>query len=106
MAVIVIRNNAKATWLTGMAGICAKACDVFRPAMAFAAATIMICAAAAALLQLTAEILSFPVPVAVTAITLMAAALLNSLRRHLRTHPRPRPGRGTRIACSDKPVRI
>jgi hypothetical protein len=95
MAVIVIRNNAKATWLTGMAGACAKACDVFRRAMAFAAAAIMICAAGAAVLQLAAEILSLPAPIAVSAITLMAAALLSSLRRHLRTHPRPRPGRGT-----------
>jgi len=94
MAVIVIRNNAKTTWLTGVAGVCAKACDVFRRAMGFAAATIMICAAGAALLQLVAEILGFPAPIAVTALTLMAAALLNSLRRHLLTHPRPRLGAG------------
>jgi hypothetical protein len=94
MAVIVIRNNAKATWLSGMARVRARACDVFRRAMALAAATIMICAAGAALLQLAAEILSFPAPIAVTAITLMAAALLNSVRRYLRTHPRPRPGPG------------
>jgi len=94
MAVLVIRNNAT-TWLAGMAGVCAKACDLVRRVVAFAAATIMICAVGAALLQLAAEILGFPAPVAVTALTLMAAALLNSLRRYLRTHPRPQPGPGT-----------
>jgi hypothetical protein len=33
---------------------------------------------------LAAEILGFPAPIAVPAMTLMAAVLLNSLRRHLR----------------------
>jgi len=94
MAAIVIRDNAKATWLTGMAGVRAKACDMVQRVMAYAAATIMICAVGAALLQLAAQILSFPAPIAVTAITLMAAALLNSLRRHLRTQARHRPGPG------------
>jgi energy-coupling factor transporter ATP-binding protein EcfA2 len=106
MAAIVIRDNAKATWLTGLAGVRAKACDMIQRAMACAAATILICAVAAALVQLAAELLSFPAPIAVTAMTLMAAALLNSLRRHLRTSARHRSGRGTRIACSDKPASI
>jgi hypothetical protein len=94
MAAIVIRDNAKATWLTGLAAVRAKACDMVHRAMANAAATIMICAAGAALLQLAAQILSFPAPIAVTAITLMAAALLNSLRRHLQTQARHRSGPG------------
>jgi hypothetical protein len=94
MAAIVIRDNAKATWLTGMVGVRAKACDMVQRAMAHAAATIMICAVGAALLQLVVQILSFPALIAVTAITLMAAALLNSLRRHLRTHARHRSGPG------------
>ena len=94
MAAIVIRANAKATWLTGLAAVRAKACDMVHRAMANAAATIMICAVGAALLQLAAQILSFPAPIAVTAITLMAAALLNSLRRHLRTQARHRSGPG------------
>ena len=92
MAAIVIRDNATVTWLTGLAAVRATARDMVHRAMANAAATIMICAAGAALLQLAAEILSFPAPVAVTAITLMAAALLHSLRRHLRTQARHRPG--------------
>jgi hypothetical protein len=85
MAAIVIRDNAKATWLTGLAAVRAKARDMVHRAMANAAATIMICAVGAALLQLVAELLSFPAPIAVTAITVIAVALLNSLRRHILT---------------------
>jgi len=91
MAAILIRDNAKATWLTGLAGVRAKACDMIQRVMACAAATILICAVAAALVQLAAELLSFPAPIAVTAMTLMAAALLNSLCRHLRTSARHAP---------------
>lgn len=103
MAAIVIRDNAKAAWLTGLAGVRAKACSMIQRAMACAAATILICAVAAALFQLAAELLSFPAPIAVTAMTLMAAALLNSLRRHLRTAARHRSGPGTRIAAAISP---
>jgi len=84
MATIVIRQNGKAIWLTGLASLRAKACRIIRRAMAYAAATVLICAAGAALLQLVVQILAFPAPIAATAITLLAAALLNSLRRHLR----------------------
>jgi hypothetical protein len=94
MTAIVIRADAKATWLTGLAGVRVRACDMVQRAMACAAATIMVCAVGAALLQLVAQILSFPAPIAVTAITLMAATLLNSLRRHLRAHGRRRSGLG------------
>ena len=45
--------------------------------MDYAAATVLACPVAAALLQLVAELASFPAPVAVTAITVMAAVLLN-----------------------------
>jgi hypothetical protein len=106
MTAIVIRDNAKATWLAGLADVRPKACDMVRRAMACAAATILICAIAAALAQLAAELVSFPAPIAVTAMTLMAAALLNSLCRHLRTSARHQLARGTRIACSDKPASI
>jgi len=94
MAAIIIRDNATATWLTGLAGVRAKACDMVQRAMARAAAAILICAVAAALAQLAAELLSFPAPIAVTAMTLMAAALLTSLRRHLRTSARHGSGPG------------
>jgi hypothetical protein len=94
MAAVIIRGNAKATWPTGLAGLRAKACDMIQRAMACAAATILICASAAALVQLAAELLSFPAPIAVTAMTLMAAALLNSMCRHLRLSARHRPGPG------------
>jgi hypothetical protein len=77
-----------------MARVRAKACGMVQRAMAYVAATIMICAIGAALFQLLAQILSFPAPIAVTAITLMTAALLNSLRRHLRTQARRRSGPG------------
>ena len=92
MAAIVIRGNAKATWLTGLASLRAKASAVVRRAMACAAAAVMVCAVGAALLQLVAQMLSFPAPIAVTGITVMAAALLNSLRRHLRTRAGHRYG--------------
>jgi hypothetical protein len=87
MAAIVIRDNTKATWLSGLARVRAKAYHMVQRATACAAATILICAVAAALVQLAAELVSFPVPIAVTAMTLMAAALLNSLHRHLRIPP-------------------
>jgi hypothetical protein len=48
----------------------------------------MTCAVGAALLQLVAQMLSFPAPIAVTAMTLTPAAVLNSLRCHLRTQGR------------------
>ena len=94
MAVIVSRDNAAQTWLSGLAGVRAKARDMGRRAIACAAATILICAVAAALVQLAAELLSFPAPIAVTAMTLMAAALLTSLCRHRRTPARHRSGPG------------
>jgi hypothetical protein len=94
MTVIVIRKDAKAARLTGMAGVRAQARDLGRRAMAYAAAAVMAGAVGVALLQLVAEILSFPAPIAVTAITLMAAALLTSLRRHLRTPAGRRSGMG------------
>jgi len=105
MAGIVIRENATVTWLTGTAGLRAKACEMVKRGTAYAAAAVMICAVGAALLQLVGQILSFPTPIAVTVITLIAAALLNSLRRHLRTQARHRYGPRNRIASSDKPAR-
>jgi hypothetical protein len=93
MTAIVIRDNAKATWLAHLAGVRPKARDIVHRAMACAAATILICAVAAALAQLAAELLSFPAPIAVTAMTLMAAALLHPLCC-LRTPARHRSGPG------------
>jgi CHASE2 domain-containing sensor protein len=81
MAAIVITDNAKATWLVGLAGVCAKARAIGRRVLAYTAATVMICAVGAALLQFVVQVLSFPVPIAATAITLIAAAVLNWLRR-------------------------
>jgi len=49
-----------------------------------AAATIIVCAIGAALLQLAVMILSFSSPIAITVITVMAVVLLNSLRRRIR----------------------
>jgi hypothetical protein len=107
MAAIVSRQNAKAPWSEGAAGIRAKARDMVQRAMGYAAATVLICAIGAALAQLVTEILSFPAPIAVTAITLMAAALLRSLRWHLRPHQGHWHGlTGTRTASSGKPARI
>ncbi len=92
MAAIVIRGNARVTWLTGPARLPARARDMAQRAAACAAAAVMACAAGAVLLQLAAQILSFPAPVAVTGLTVMAAALLHALRRHLRTRARHRDG--------------
>jgi hypothetical protein len=98
MAAIVIRDNAnaKATWVTGLVGVRATACGMAQRAMAWAAAAILICAVAAALVQLAAELFSFPAPIAVTAMTLMAAALLHSLCRHRRRLARRQSGPGNR----------
>jgi len=92
MTAIVIRDDAKATWPTGLAGVRVRARDMVQRAMACAAATIMVCAVGVALLQLVAQMLSFPAPIAVPAITFMTAALLNSLRRHLRARARHQSG--------------
>jgi hypothetical protein len=73
----------------------------------YAAGTVMICAVCAALLLLTAEILSFSSPVADAAAAIFGTAvLLNSLRRRLRTTAKHRSGPGTRIAPGDRPARI
>jgi len=84
MAAIILRASAKATWPGARAGMPAQARDMVQRVIAGAAATIMICAVGVALVQLVAEILSFPAPIAVTGVTLMALALLKSLRRRLR----------------------
>jgi hypothetical protein len=94
MAAIVIRENAKATWLTGVASVRAKGCDMVRRAVDYAAAAVMICAVGTALLQLVVQIASFPSPVAVTAFTLIAVTLFQSLRRHRRARARHRHGPG------------
>ena len=57
-----------------------------RRAMAYVAAAIMMCAAGTALLQLAVQLLSFPAPIAVPAIALMAAAPLNGLPDRLGGH--------------------
>jgi hypothetical protein len=89
MAVIAIRGRAKATRLTGSASLRAHVSSTARRAVAFAAAAVMAGAVGAALLQLVGQLLGFPAPVAVIGITVMAAALLNSLRRHRRTRTGP-----------------
>ena len=94
MTAIAIRDNAKAAWLTGITGVRAKARAMVRRALDCAAATVLACTVGAALFQLVAELASFPAPIAVTAITVIAAALLNSLRRHIRTKPGHRHGPG------------
>jgi hypothetical protein len=103
MAAIVIRENAKATWLPGMARVLAKACDMVRRAVDYAASAVMICAVGTALLQLAVQIASFPAPVAVTAFTLIAVTVFQSLRRHRRARARHRHGPGTPRSASDKP---
>jgi Kef-type K+ transport system membrane component KefB len=96
MAVIVIRGNARAAWLTGLASLCARARDMARRALACAAAAVMICAVGAALLQLVVEILSFPAPIAVAGITVITATLLHVLCRCLRARARHRDGSANR----------
>jgi Flp pilus assembly protein TadB len=60
--------------------------------LAWTAAAVMICAVCLAVLQLAVLILSFSFPVAVTVITLVAAVLLNTLRRRIRAATRHRLG--------------
>ena len=106
MAAIVSSQNAKAAWPEGVAGVRAKARDIVQRAMAYAAATVLICAVGVALAQLAAEIISLPAPIAATAITLIAATLLHSLRGHLRPQPGHWHGQAvTRPASAGKPAR-
>jgi hypothetical protein len=72
----------------------------------YAAATVIICAAGAALLVLTAEILSFTSPVADTAAAVGAALFLNSLRRRTPARAGHRYSPKTRIGSGDRPARI
>jgi hypothetical protein len=100
MTAITVSQNAKASWLTHLAGVCAPARDVVRRAVGYAAATVLIGAVGAAMVQLVAEILSFPAPIAVIALTLLAVALLHRLRRDLCHQPGYQPGpAGTRGAA-------
>jgi len=62
--------------------------------LACVAAAVMICAICMALLPFVVLILGFSSPVAITVITLIAAVLLNSLRRHIRAMTRHRLGPG------------
>jgi hypothetical protein len=62
--------------------------DVGRRAVALAAAAVMAGVVGAALLQLVGQLLSFPAPVAVIGIMVVAVALLSSLRRRNRTADR------------------
>jgi hypothetical protein len=57
---------------------------MFQRGLFCAAATVMVCAIGAALLQLTVMIFSLSSPVAITVIILAALVLLNSLRRRIR----------------------
>lgn len=57
-----------------------------------AAAAVMVCAIGAAVLQLAVLILGMSSPVAITVITLVTLAGLNSLRRRLRPATRHRFG--------------
>lgn len=83
MAAVVIKDTAKAAWvLPGIAGVRAKTRGMVQQAAGYAAATVMICAVGAALLQLVVQIAGLPAPVAVTAFTMFAMALFRSLRRH------------------------
>jgi hypothetical protein len=60
--------------------------------LAYAAAAVMIVAVGMALFQLATQILSFSSPVVIVVATLVAAALLHSLRRRLRSSAANRSG--------------
>ena len=79
---------------------------MLRRGLDYAAATVIICAIGAALLVLTAEILSFSSPVADAAAALGVAVLLNSLRRRISTWAKHRFGSKSRMWSSDRPTRI
>ena len=84
MAAIVVRENAKAVWLTSAVGVRVTPGGMVRRVMDCAAAFVLLSAVGAALVQLAVELVGLPAPIAVPAITVLAAALLNSLRRHRR----------------------
>jgi hypothetical protein len=65
MAAIASRGSAKAAWLAGLAGVRAPACGLVQSAISYAAAAVVACAVGAALVQVAAQTLSFPTPIAV-----------------------------------------
>ena len=65
---------------------------MFQRGLACAAAAVMIVAIGIELFQLTTQILSFSSPVVIVVATLVAAALLHSLRRRLRSTAGHRSG--------------
>jgi membrane protein implicated in regulation of membrane protease activity len=65
---------------------------MFQRGLAYAAAAVMIVAVGIALFQLATQILSFSSPVVIVVATLVAAVLIHSLRRRLRSMARRRSG--------------
>jgi DNA-binding FrmR family transcriptional regulator len=77
---------------------------MLKQGLACAAVTVMICAVCAALLQLAAQILSLSFPAAVATATLAGVAVLNTLRRRIRTRGKHRSGAGNRLASGGRPA--
>jgi hypothetical protein len=99
MAAIMIGAHARATWRASLAAVRAKAYQRAQRGVECAAAAILICAAGAALAELAAEILSICVPAGAAALTVLAAAVLRSLRRARTVRTRTGTGRATRGAA-------
>jgi hypothetical protein len=106
MAAIMIRTHARATWLARLVKVCAKAYQQAQRGMACVAAAILICAVGAALAELAAQLLSISVPAGVAAITVLAAAVLRSLRRARTARTGAGTGPATRRVPGRKPRRI
>ena len=98
MAAIMIGAHARATWRASVAAARAKAYQRAQRGVECAAAAILICAAGAALAELAAEMLSICVPAGAAALTVLAAAVLRSLRRARTVRTRAGTGRATRGA--------
>ncbi len=105
MAAIVIRGDARVTWLTGLASLRAKACDMAQRATAYVAAAVLACAVGAALLQLAAQILSFSAPIAVTGLTVMASPAASRTMRQKRM-PSPTTAMYKHAAWADLSARM
>jgi hypothetical protein len=106
MAAIMIRTHARATWLARLIKVRAKAYQQARRAMVCVAAAILICAVGAALAELAAQLLSICVPAGVSAVTVLAAAVLRSLRRARTARTGAGSGLVTRGVPGRKPRRI
>jgi hypothetical protein len=98
MATIVIRPRTGAARPIGLARLGARVQRVARRAVLAAATAALVGALGAVVVQLVAELLSFPVPVAIIGVTVLTAGLLGWLLGCLRSQLRTGKAKRRRVS--------